>query len=471
MGAEAEAEGLLGGRAAGRAAGAAGPRRRSVLGAFCLNQGLSALVWLTFAPAASEAAARFGTSARGIDLLSLMFMLMYVPASAACAASVQRFGLRACVVGASAGNFLACVLRAAACWLPPGPRAYGLLLAGQTLAAAVQPAFTNTPPRVAAAWFRDTAAATAVAALSNCVGMAVGNAAVPAAVLAPGGGWEPLLLGETAGAAAIMLATLLCFRSEPEVPPSAAEAARRAAPVPAPEARAARLRADVAALLADRQYMLLLVAFGSGLGMMNSVLTVIEAWVGTAGYETDAAGSFGAAFIVGGLVAAAVAAPALDRTRDYCGAVRVTFGVAALAAVGLVGALRPGRPGALRVAYALLGASVLPLMPIVFDAVAARTYPIPEDLSTGGLMAAGQLWGILYILVMGWLLELRPRGTGFGAPVNLVFVGVMACSALGAAFFRGGDQRAKAAATGGAAGEGGGTHEGGGGAVKMAPNS
>ena len=221
----------------------------------------------------------------------------------------------------------------------------------------------------------------------------------------------------------------------------------------------------MAALLADRQYVLLLVAFGSGLGMMNSVLTVIEAWVGTAGYEADAAGSFGAAFIVGGLVAAAGAAPALDRTRDYRGAVRVTFGVAALAAVGLVGALRPGRPGALRVAYALLGAAVLPLMPITFDAVAARTYPIPEDLSTGGLMAAGQLWGILYILLMGWLLELRPQDTGFGAPVNLVFVVVMACSALGAAFFRGGDQRARAAGTGGAEVEGGGGEAG-----KKAPN-
>ena len=446
-------EGLLGGGGpaappAGRGAWGADPRRRRVLAAFCLNQGLSALVWLTFAPAASEAASRFGTSARGVDLLSLMFMVLYVPASAACAALVQRCGLRACLLGGGFGNLLACALRALACRLPPGPQAYGVLLAGQTVAAAVQPVFTNTPPRVAAAWFQDTAAATAVAALSNCVGMAVGNVLVPAVVLAPGGGWEPLLLGEAAAAAVILGVTFLCFQSEPKLPPSLAEAARRAAPAPEPGARAARLWADVGALTADRQYLLLLVVFGSGLGMMNSVLTIIETWVGTAGYGSDSAGSFGAAFIAGGLIAAAGAAPALDRTRDYRGAVRITFGVAALAAVGLVAALRPGRFGALCAAYALLGAAVLPLMPIVFDAVAARTFPVPEDLSTGGLMAAGQLWGILYILLMGWLLERRPTATGFGAPVNLVFVCVMVSSALGAAFFAGGDRRAEAAGEG-----------------------
>ena len=120
---------------------------------------------------------------------------------------------------------------------------------------------------------------------------------------------------EAAAAAGILGATFFCFHSEPELPPSPAEAARRAAPASAPGAQTARLWADAGALLADRQYLLLLVVFGSGLGMMNSVLTIIETWVGTAGYGADSAGTFGAAFIAGWLAAAAGAAAAAWSAR------------------------------------------------------------------------------------------------------------------------------------------------------------
>jgi cyanate permease len=181
--------------------------------------------------------------------------------------------------------------------------------------------------------------------------------------------------------------TFWFFESEPAQPPSAAEAARRrhqASHEASSSSSSSSLYTDVKRLLQDKDYLVILYAFGVGLAIFNAILTLFPEWIATAGFDDpDVAGNCGGLLVVGGMLSTAVAAPLLDHSRQYTTAVRVSFAVALVVSTGTVWMLRPSTSTRmLGLAFAALGAAQLPLLTICLDAVAAHTYPISEEVSS-----------------------------------------------------------------------------------------
>lgn len=59
-------------------------------------------------------------------------------------------------------------------------------------------------------------------------------------------------------------------------------------------------------LFSNRDYVILFIAFSIGVGFFNSLMTLLNQIVSPFGYSNDDAGTFGAVFIVAGLIGAGI---------------------------------------------------------------------------------------------------------------------------------------------------------------------
>lgn len=147
-------------------------------------------------------------------------------------------------------------------------------------------------------------------------------------------------------------------------------------------------------LLSNKQFLLLMLGVGAGLGLFNAVTTLIEQLVSPAGYDKDDAGDFGALIIGCGLVGAGIVGPIMDYTHAYNRILKAGLIAATLGTVFVFLALRPGEMALVSVGFGALGFVMLPLLPVCMECAAECTYPASEDASSGLLLFAGNILGI-----------------------------------------------------------------------------
>jgi hypothetical protein len=428
------------------------PRRFLVLTAYCLCSACNSFLSMSMAPIAEAVGHEYRVSIAAVNGLVLSFMILYGPGTWLASQMIRSYGLGPSIKVGAVANLLAALVR----WASLYHYDYGnkinhsfpMLMVGTCISAMAQPVFFNTPTRVAAAWFSHHAEATAIALFASFLGLAMAEAIPPLVVDEQGQGLELLLVGQVGLTAMALVFTLCFFDSEPTEAPSAAEAARRlqqasSSPETNTSSSSSLLYADIKRLLQDKNYLVILYSFGVGLAAFNAILTLLPEWIATAGFDDpDVAGNCGGLLVVGGMLSTAVAAPLLDQSRQYPTAVRVSFGVALFVSTGFVWVLRPSTSTKmLGLAFAALGAAQLPLLTICLDAVAAHTYPISEEVSSAGLMLVGQYGGVAMIYSAEALLTKDPHQWGLGAPVNILFLGVLATCAFCALFYNGKDAR------------------------------
>jgi MFS transporter, FLVCR family, MFS-domain-containing protein 7 len=423
-------------------------KRWHMLAIFCAQTMVNAVLWISFAPIASLTGDFYGVSTGAVNMASLVFMILYLPGTMFASAYIERHGMRRGIVAAAALNGLSGVMRYGAALLVEGAgggsgdggaelgasvgtrrAAFALLILGQSVGAMAQPMFTNAPVRIAGDWFsvseRDVA--TTIAALCNPLGNALGQVLPTlfvAQAAAPGGavsGMGTLMLVEGALSLGAALWAWLAFEDQPEKPPSSSAAMRRLLRTPPPGARRLSrtdpsaswlrsldgLRADAAVLLRDRDFKLLLVGFGVGLGLFNAVLTLIQQLVAPSGYSSDDAGTFGAVLIGVGTVGAGIAGGVLDATHAYRPVLKTGF-VSTVFTMGFfLLALRPHNGPTLTAAAGVMGLSMMPLYPITLECAVECTYPISEENSGGLLLLVGNLTGMLFTFVIAALITLQ----------------------------------------------------------------
>lgn len=423
-----------------RVADQAERRRWLVLAIFCVSSGLSGILWITFAPVASLCSSFYDVSLGSINSLSLVYMILFLPGIFLTSYLMTQWGLRRVIVVGSCLNLLSAVLRASSVLLPQkaGPLfpAFSVLLVGQCFGALAQPLFITVPVRLANDWFGATErdAATVIAAMVNPVGNAIGQVVPPMFVsqqpantgAVHGLGW--LLAGEAVLTLFAFAWTCSCFAADPKAAPSRAALVRRSSRQELLQSLSQRqtsspgpgravstdsisaasailaLKIDYAALLKDLNFVILLLAFGMGLGILNAFLTTIEQLVRPAQYDSDSAGLFGGVVLLSGLPVAGLAGVVLDRTHAYRSLLKVGCTSMLLAVLGFLMLLRPGQIGLVCVGSALLGAATTPLLPVAMETAVECTFPIPEEASGGLLMFSGQVFGVAFTLTMQNLL-------------------------------------------------------------------
>jgi len=373
-------------------------RRWLVLAAYMLLTLAVEAQWLALAPV-SRAAERFyggqlePGSALSVDLLAMVYLLVFLLACVPASWVIDTHGIRAGVgvgaVLAGLGGVVKAVLAAS----------FLAVLGGQLLLAVAQPFVINAATAVAARWFplRERGLASGLAALAQYLGIAVAMAVGPMVVVGNadspwyGQGVTTLLLGYGLATAAAAALALLLIPERPE------------RPVEGGEERIGSL-AGIRSLLRQRDYRILLLLFTAGLGIFNALSSMVDAVAAHVGVD-DSDGLIGVWLLAGGILGALVlpaASDAVGRRRPFlilCMAGMIP-GVAGLAFADAIATTPAGAYAVARVAAGILGFFVMSAGPIGFQYAAEIGRPAPESTSQGLLLLAGQASGIAFMLVM-----------------------------------------------------------------------
>jgi hypothetical protein len=448
------------------------PRRWLVLLAFSLSNALNAYLWISLAPVANVAAARFSVPIASVDWFSLSFMVLFAPGAVLSIVWTEVFGLRSLLLCAAAANFASALVRWLSVFAPSaGGLAFGIALLGQSISALAQPAFINAPARISGTWFGagEQALATTVAAMSNVVGNALGSALPPAFTSAPGD-IDAGLLGAAVASAAVLVVSLVAITADAPAEPASAASASRALARRALQDHSAvgagagagagdgskgavlvalrTVRADFRDLLANRNFVALLVGFGIGLGLFNALLTLLSQTIAPCSYGNDTAGSAGAALLGAGLVGAAIAGAALDSTQAFAPLLQLGIALALASMLFLLSSLRPGAEGALIASFGVTGAFLMPLLPLALENAAEASFPVSEDNSASLMLGMGNYVGLACVFVLEALLPLPAVSSCASVltPSAGLLLGLMAAAAVAIlGFYRADYRRSKAA--------------------------
>lgn len=411
------------------------PSRWAALAIFGLGSMGNAMVWIAFAPIASITADYYGVSTTAVNMLSVVYLILFVPGTYLGSLLYARIGLRQTLLWANALCLVGTALRYGSAHDDGSPSraGYPLLLVGQALAGLVQPVYVNAASKIASVWFRVESrdVATTIAALFNPVGTGIGSL-IPSLLVSSDRGMPALLLVQFAYTAVVVIITAVWFREGPPTPPSRTQARRDAAAEdtagvsPDPFALTTLRR-----LFADPAFRWLCLGFAVGLAYFNTLVTVLGQQVGALGYSSDAAGVYGLLLLVFGIAGCAVFGPIMDATHAYRTLIR-GLSAAVLGCVFLLCfALRPGHGVLLGVAFAALGFFTLPLVPISFETMVEVTYPLAEDVTNGIMLAVGNVLSIGTVFI--WQALIHQNGDDYHGTFvgyNYFQFGLMLCAVV-----------------------------------------
>jgi MFS family permease len=349
----------------------ASPVRWAVLGAYALLAACTQLLWLTFAAVDTRSAAVMKVDLGTVGDLAAIFPFIYVVLALPTgrwldARFGQALGAGALLTGAGA------VIRVVS------PTSFGWQLAGQLVIAAGQPLVLNSITKVAARYFAPSERATAIS-----VGTAALFVGILAAVLMAGPlfdtGGLPLLLGVQAVAA--VLATVLVL------------VALRA-PLAFPDDPSVSL--SLRWLTGDRFMWVLAALVFIGMGTYNAVATWLQPILAHFG-EGASAGNLIAVMTFAGIIGAAVLPTpiaARNRRREMLLAALVVSAVSFAAIAVSHNVLWIG-------AWLFVeGFLLLASLPVVLDWSDVHAGPERQGAAVGFLMMAGNLGGLLLVLVV-----------------------------------------------------------------------
>uniref|UniRef100_A0A5F9CP50 Solute carrier family 49 member 3 n=1 Tax=Oryctolagus cuniculus TaxID=9986 RepID=A0A5F9CP50_RABIT len=322
-------------------------------------------LWLSFAPVADTIAAHFLLTVEQINWLSMVFLVVSIPASVAAIWVLDSVGLREATILGAWLNFAGSGLRALPCVAVGIPRPFAFLMAGQSLCALAQTLVIFSPAKLAALWFpeRQRATANMIATMSNPLGILVANVLSPA--LVKKGEDIPLMLGiymVPAGLACLLATTCLWGTVPPSLPSAGA-----ASPT-------------------------------SG--------TFLD------GLKLEFSGLCGALFILSGTLGALVLSLYVDRTKRFTEAIKVGFCLTSMACVAFVLVSRlQGQRLALATVCSLFGLFGFAVAPVATELAVECSYPVGEGAAAGLAFILGQAEGVLFMVLMSALAVRRPQSS------------------------------------------------------------
>ncbi|XP_061690300.1 solute carrier family 49 member A3 isoform X1 [Syngnathoides biaculeatus] len=317
-------------------------RRWLLLLVVCLLNCSNATLWLSFAPVADQSAQYLKATLGEINWLSVVYMVVSIPLSVVSTWMLDTIGLRITLILGSWLNMFGAVVRIMGV---PGQYLridYATVMVGQTISAVAQPLVIFTPTKMAALWFPDHQRATAnmMASMANPLGILLANVVSPAVARTPDRIPVLMLVYSIPTCLICFLATVFIRSSAPPTPPSASAEHSTSEP----------FLQGVKLLLKNRAYLVLLVCFGSGVGVFTCFSTLLDQILCVQGYTNDFAGLCAALFIVFGIGGAALLGRYVDKTKRFTEAVKINMAFSALAGVSDAAAERccGGRVLALR---------------------------------------------------------------------------------------------------------------------------
>ena len=350
-----------------------------VLSVFMFTNLTIQMLWITYAPITGLAAEFYNVTDLQIGLLSMVFMIAFIPFSIPASWVIDTYGFRLAVgIGVVLMGVFG-LLRGFA-----GAN-YNLVLWSTVGIAVAQPFLLNAWTTIAAKWFPVESRATAVGlvTLANLVGTALGMVLTPVLIETMTISSVQLIYGGIAAFSSVLF--MILARETPPSPPCA----------PGGETRALMLDGLKHALKIKPFWFYLIVSF-IGLGIFNGLTTWIEAIIRPRGFTPTDAGTLGALMVVGGLVGAVVLPALSDKQRKRQPYLMLAF----LGAIpGLIGLTFAQSGPLLFISAVVLGFFLISALPIGMQYAAEITYPTPEGTSNGLIQLFGQ-GAVVFVYIM-----------------------------------------------------------------------
>jgi MFS family permease len=362
-------------------------------------------LWIAYAPITGPAATFYNVSDLQIGLLSMTFMIAFIPLSIPVSWLIDTYGFRLAVsIGAVMMGVFG-VTRGLA-----GSN-YSPVLWSTIGIATAQPFLLNAWTTIPAKWFAVEERATAVGliTLANLVGTALGMVLTPILIESMSIPTVQLIYGCISAAFAILF--LLLAREKPATPPCA----------PGQEVRSLMLDGLKHALKVRPFWFDLAISF-IGLGIFNGITTWVEAMIRPRGFTPSDAGTLGALMILGGVIGAVVIPALSDKQRMRQRYLYVAF-IGAMP--GIVGLTFATSAWLLFTSAFVMGFFLVSAMPIAMQYAAEITYPTPEGTSNGLMQLTGQ-GAVVFVYIM----EALRTADGSFTPALLLAIGLLIVSAV-----------------------------------------
>jgi len=357
--------------------------------------------WIHFASIVTEAKEFYNVPAIKIDFLALIFLLVYIFVSIPASYIIDSWGMR---VGVSIGVVLMGVFG-----LMKGiyGTEYKMLLIAQTGLAVGQPFINNAITKVGVRWFplQERATAAGLCMLSQIMGMLLALGVTP--FLLKAYGMQNMLM--TYGVLTAVGAVIFLIFTK-ECPPTP--------PCPTGHDERIKVFAGLKHIFKERDMIILLVGFFFGLGVFNAITTWIEQIMTPRGFSSAQAGIAGSLLMFAGIISAVLMGVLSDKLRKR----RIFIIIAIFGAIpGLIGMIYAPTYPLLLLSCAVFGFFIIGGSPVDFQYGAEVSYPAPEATSQGLLLLAGQISGIIFIIVPDIILQ----GATDKTPALLLFIGFM----------------------------------------------
>jgi len=362
---------------------------------------LMQIQWIAFAPITSEAVAFYNVPALHIDLLSLIFMVVYIFISFPASYIIDTWGIR---IGIGIGAALMGVFGFMKGFYGAS---YDMVIIAQIGIAVGQPFVLNSVTKVGVRWFplHERATQAGIAVLAQFVGIIIAMALTPPLYKMYGMEKMLMIYGIVTLAGAVIF--ILFNREHPPTPPCP----------PGHDERIA-VFAGLKHILKQKDMIYLIIVFFIALGIFNAVTTWVEQIISPRGFTITEAGIAGALMMIGGIIGASILPPLSDKLRKR----KILILIATIGAIpGIAGMTFVETYGLLLTSCLVFGFFLMAGGPICYQYSAEICYPAPEATSQGLLLLAGQISGIIFIFGMDILTAAGASKT----PAMLVFMALM----------------------------------------------
>ncbi|XP_019911674.2 feline leukemia virus subgroup C receptor-related protein 1 [Esox lucius] len=379
-------------------------RRFAVLAVFSLYSLVNAFQWIQYSIITNVFTHFYGVSSEKIDLLSIVYMVAYVPLIFPATWLLDKKGLK---ITALMGAGLNCV----GAWMKCAsvrPDLFGVTMAAQIMCSIAQVFILGLPSRIASVWFgpKEVSTACAMAVLGNQLGTAIGFLLPP--VLVPNTVEDMELMrynisimfyGTAIVSTVLFILAVIVMKDRPPLPPSHAQAVL---PDCAPEDYS--YRQSIINLLKNKPFILLLVSYGIMTGSFYSVSTILNQMI-MACYENQElnAGRIGLTLVVAGMVGSIICGLWLDHTKTYKMTTLIVYILSFIGMLVFTFTLDLKNIYLVFFTAGVLGFFMTGYLPLGFEFGVEITYPVSEGTSSGLLNAFAQVFGIVFTLIQGRL--------------------------------------------------------------------
>ncbi|XP_036286697.1 feline leukemia virus subgroup C receptor-related protein 2 isoform X2 [Pipistrellus kuhlii] len=423
-------------------------RRWAVVLVFSCYSMCNAFQWIQYGAINNIFTSFYDVSTFAIDWLSMIYMLTYIPLLLPVAWLLEKYGLRTIALTGSALNCLGA-------WVKLGslkPHLFPVTMLGQVICSVAQVFILGMPSRIASVWFgaNEVSTACSIAVFGNQLGIAIGFLVPP--VLVPNSNDKDKLAYDIgimfyliAGIATLLfILVIIVFKEKPKHPPSRAQSLSYSL-IPDTSYLNPIIR-----LFKNLNFKLLVLTYGLNTGAFYALSTLLNRMVilNYPGEEVNA-GRIGLTIIIAGMFGAMISGIWLDRSKTYKETTLVVYIMTLVGMVVYTLTLSLQHLWIVFITAGTMGFFMTGYLPLGFEFAVELTYPESEGISSGLLNVSAQVFGIIFTISQGQIIE------NYGTMLGNIFLCVFLALGAGLTETPGGGGKGK----GGESGESGQCHQ------------